>query len=369
MDEKEYYRAKQLALWKSLANTKKIYLDTRYWLIFRDVLAGREREEADSMLFQKVYSLVAAGLAICPFSEEVLLEIKKQSDPKTLEESIAVVDLLSKGVCFVSIDERVKHEIGNLFNLADGTPLESLTSPTEIWTKSGYALGFVSTDTFFGGATPPEEIQKSMMDFAWNIDLLRILKRSGPEDFLAELKPTDVSGILNSGKTAHAHENSSYEQMYRSELGGIVDVYSNHIRSVWKRYCVDKGRTPNKELLDSGLSMLQNVLFNGTKQKKLITVVPTFHILASIHALTRWDKSRKYKANDWSDFNHAIYALPYCDYFFTEKSLKSHLTSKKLEFDKLYKCAIFKDPDDALNALNGNKVNKSVHATADAAND
>lgn len=369
MDETAYYRNKQLALSKSLQNTKKIYLDTKFWLIFRDVMAGRERSNEDSMLFQHVYSLVASGQAICPFSEEVLLEIKKQSDPKTLEESINVIDQLSKGVCFVSIDERVKHEIKNLLSLSPDQTLESLSMPAEIWTKSGYVLGFVGTEKFLGDSSPPEEIRKSMIDYAWDINLSKVLKQGGPEEFLDGLMPIDVSDELNSGKSDHAHENTSYEQMYRSELGGIVDVYSEHIRSVWKSYCTETGRPPNKEMLDSGQSMVQKVLFNGTKHKKLMTVVPTIHILASIHASTRWDKSRKYGANDWSDFNHAIYALPYCDYFFTEKSLRALLVSKKLEFDKLYECEIFRRSSDALCALKKGKTNKSVQATAEAAPD
>lgn len=360
MDEFEYYQCKQKTLSSSLVGIKKIYLDTRYWVIFRDVLAGKERTEYDIKLFQKVFSLVQAGQAICPYSEEVLLEFKKQKDPKTLKESINALDLLSKGVCFVSLDERVKHEIKNLMKLSNGGELESLGMPENIFTKSGYALGFVGPTSVLGEMGPTNDIVKSMIDFTWSLELSKMLERLGADKFLRDFHVHDISDVLNQGKIDNENENTSYEQMYRSELGGIVDVYSDHIHAVWRDHCIEVGQETSKEMLDSGVSSLQKILFNGIEYGKLKMIVPTFHILASIHAFTRWDKRRKYKPNDWSDFNHAIYALPYCDYFFTEGSLKTLLTTKKLQLDKLFKCLVFSDSQDAYNMLFKPRTNKNL---------
>jgi hypothetical protein len=40
--------------------------------------------------------------------------------------------------------------------------------------------------------------------------------------------------------------------------------------------------------------------------------MPTIRIPSTLHAAVRWDKQQKYQKHD---FQHAIAALPYCDYF------------------------------------------------------
>lgn len=72
------------------------------------------------------------------------------------------------------------------------------------------------------------------------------------------------------------------------------------------------------------------------------------HIQASIHASVRWDKRRQVEPNDIFDFNHAADALPYCDAFFTERSLHSTLSAVHVGLDRLYECKICSHIDDAV---------------------
>lgn len=46
----EYVRSKKIELGKSLDERKKVYLDTKYWIHFRDVILGRAENEVLGIL-------------------------------------------------------------------------------------------------------------------------------------------------------------------------------------------------------------------------------------------------------------------------------------------------------------------------------
>jgi len=66
-------------------------------------------------------------------------------------------------------------------------------------------------------------------------------------------------------------------------------------------------------------------------------------IMAGLSASTRHRKER-FEDNDVHDYQHARYALPYCDVFLTENHLGTLLTN--LRYDTLYDCRVLWDPDE-----------------------
>jgi len=68
-------------------------------------------------------------------------------------------------------------------------------------------------------------------------------------------------------------------------------------------------------------------------------------IRANLAAGIRWDKTRRYRENDFHDLSHAVAALPYFDYFATERSL-AHLISTQLKPDRRYRSQVVKTSDE-----------------------
>ena len=79
------------------------------------------------------------------------------------------------------------------------------------------------------------------------------------------------------------------------------------------------------------------------------TYLPSLDIGAMLHAKIRWNKTQKYKQGDMDDIRHAITALPYYEYFFTERSL--HNMIKECKYDEKYSCKVISQNTEILNLL------------------
>ncbi len=81
-----YVRRRRLDLGKSLDGKIAIYLDTRYWIVIRDVVMGRRGDSESTFLLAELRRLVAEHRAFCPISEVLLVELLKQTDLGTRQE-------------------------------------------------------------------------------------------------------------------------------------------------------------------------------------------------------------------------------------------------------------------------------------------
>ena len=106
----QYVRAKRLELAKEMRGSIKVYLDTKYWLLFRDVRLGRPVSSEIIALLGAIETLIARNKAICPISVDIFAEIFKQSDPKTLAATVTLIDDLSRGVSILEFGERLRLE-------------------------------------------------------------------------------------------------------------------------------------------------------------------------------------------------------------------------------------------------------------------
>jgi len=93
------------------------------------------------------------------------------------------------------------------------------------------------------------------------------------------------------------------------------------------------------------------MIWQAFKEKRITSELPTIRIGASLHAALRWDRKRRYKANDLFDFRHAEAVLPYCDFFLTEHSLRALLNDRNLKLGEYFNCKVVSAPTDALAVL------------------
>ena len=72
--------------------------------------------------------------------------------------------------------------------------------------------------------------------------------------------------------------------------------------------------------------------------------LPCMAIPAGLYA-ARCCAKRQPQQGDGLDFIHASQALPYCDYFLTEKQMGTVLTQGPLNYDKHYNCKVLWKPE------------------------
>jgi hypothetical protein len=94
--------------------------------------------------------------------------------------------------------------------------------------------------------------------------------------------------------------------------------------------------------------MCPNLLYHAFKKPQTKYSLRYLHIGAPIHAAMRWDKDRKFKPNDYCDFQHTTAALSYCDASLTEGPLHDLLTRPLVNLESVNGCCVFSDGDAAV---------------------
>jgi hypothetical protein len=349
-----YIRSKCIALSKTVNSKKIVYFDTKFWLIIRDVALGRSESTIANEFYQYVISLAEKELFIFPISQDVFIEILKQTDPTTLHQTVDLVDKLSLGVSLISFEERIALETKNFFLSSSGKIVYECQEM--VWTKLSYNMGFVTPTNQCLTPNMDSAIQKAFIDQMWSVTLTDIINITSENGEALMPSMPQLSAKLNEGKFNHSHENRSFKQMFLSEIAGALDAYKTIIASSLEEIYEQEtgGRLLNteKDTSDSN-KLLCNSIYNLFRLNKAQSFFSTLNITSGLHASIRWDKNQKYQDNDMHDIRHAASALPYCDAFFTEKRLAHLITQKATSYNKHYSCSIASSISDAIKILKG----------------
>jgi hypothetical protein len=351
-----YVQSVHITLGEQIRPLCKVYLDTNFWVWLRNVRLGCNTNPDHISLLGKLEALVAAKAAVCPLSTEIFREVFGQSDIRTLTATVELIDQLSQGICLVEHEQRVHTEA---FHFLRQTTLGSdALHPLEnmVWTRAAYVLGKV-TPTFdsvsVDGATQLAN-QKAFFDHMWGLSLSDILAELG--ESAATWTPTmpDLSQQLNEGKFANVGDYKSFKQLLLIELRGVLDcyqdVFANVIHQFYEHH-TGYAVTDDEKASDSSGATIASIMYECFRQGKITREVPTIRVAANLHAGMRWDANRKYKAHDSADIRHACAAVPYCDFFLTERSLCHLVADKNLQFDTIFPCKAYSDAASAREAL------------------
>lgn len=329
-----YIKNHRLELSELIKGKTIIYLDTNHWINLRD--QNRESEPNKRILLDIIIELSDSGKCIFPISEITFWEFLKQSDLETLKETSVLVDRISKGISMINSDERRILEFTHFYYKNTGQDTFELNEL--IWTKLSFILGYEPI-----AKLKTEELQKSFFDFVSNATLFDIITNIYKDGVIEKsFYYKDDIKTLNQDKQKYANENNSFKQMFLSELGGYLDYYQeifsdviyNDFLKISKREFsqIERDSVPKDK-------KFKNLIYYGFKLNKLKTELPVFRVVPELFASARWNKNRIFRdGNDTLDFLHASFALPYCDYFFTEGDLKSMIEQTKQ--DKLYGCRV-----------------------------
>jgi len=335
-----YVRRKGLDLARHIKSTKKVYLDTNFWVLLCNAKIGRSVSERDRELLRTLEDLVSRRLIVCPISAATFAEIFRQTDPQTLRVTVEIVDKLCQGIAILDPEERVRLELFH-FVRQRTHHREALHSLDElVWTKVAYMLGFTSPtiDTL-----PPDidtALQKAFVDQMWSLSLTDMLDVLGTN---ATLMPRlhDYSEKLNHGKFAHLQDHSSFTDLFLAELRGTLDIFKPLLEDLMRHLTESNEESFGDDGPKKAGSELTDLIYQAFCSNKTTNELPSFRVNSGLHAAVRWDAKRKYKANDAHDFHHAVAALPYYDLFLTERSLAHLVKDKNLQFSSFYRCQAF----------------------------
>lgn len=347
----DYQKDLRLELAKRVLNQKIIYLDTKFWILLRDGVLYPSQKPMNHELLELAISLAKTEKCIFPISEDIFIEVLQQTDFKTRKITIELIDQLSQGVTLISFDDRIRLEFLHFLHFFYSNSGKTCYATNQlVWTKIPYLLGFYILDDLPFSPKNSLILQKAWLDKMWNISMMDILKlieeNDGLEAFLnISCHNVDLVKNLNEGKFNHANEANSFKKMLMNEISGLIDVYQKDLAEMIEYiYYQETSNLLSVEerhtFLPKNIQLINNCIYNTFYHNKIGQAMPSFHIKAALHAIVRWNKEQRFETNDLPDFKHAIAALTYCDYFFTEKRLTHLVTQKKLGFDYLYNCQV-----------------------------
>ena len=353
-----YIQARRLEIGRFIASQHRIYLDTKQWLQMRDVSMGRPRNQLHSAIFSRLWALCSSGKTLCPISCSVFDELMLQSDACTRIATARVIDQLSKGYCCHNMFPLAEREL-MYFLIKNVSPGQLHTPIIEtVWTKVAFIYGdVIPVNTAFPKETE-NALQKSMDDLFMEITVEEVVShmyesyssRSSGERIANE----NLAKDLEAGKREHADDYSSFHDLFCAEVYGGLDALHKRIEDVVVEFHRQKGFTGSISQSDREICGKQtaNLIVSAFRHKKVGRELPQIHIHAALHAAARWDKTRKYKANDFEDYRHACVALPYYDCFCTERSLCNLICQNMLRLDEVYGTKVIASDESFLDHLN-----------------
>jgi hypothetical protein len=310
--------------------------------------------EAEQQLLRLLRELARAGTVFCPISESVFMELMKQEDSQSRLRTAQLIDDLSFGISLIPYDMRAATELAHFihsrgYEASALHPLRHL-----IWSKLSYVLGTVHPSSKLFDPETGLAIQKAFFDEMWSMSLVDVVKTIGtatPPDNSALI---NLAARLNTGNAQHTDEVRSFIQAYAAESRGAVSVFGDTVMNIVSDIAA-KHKNPFPSRGSNEWNEQQrrwrNLLFLALQGEEARQELPSIHIMTCLHAVFRWDKSRRFQANDFYDFFHASAALAFCQAFFTERSLRSVITANHLGLDKLYGCRVVADVSEAIDYL------------------
>lgn len=333
-------------IYNKYSGRKFIYLDLKYWILLRDSEKGNDPIE--KQIVAKINQLHSAGKCIFPISDIVYYEIMKQGDEAKRMASIALVDKYSEGLAMVSAKHQLQIEFG--YWVKKMLNFNNLIEPKKcVWSNINLVIGFP------GFAQQAEhlniELQKYYFDFVSKIPLQ--YTHSNPSVLFEPFTGKDDVDALNEGKEKYKDQNKTFKAMFLSELEGFIQEFKVPLNEeIYKLQYIQTGSYPTpEEKQNDNADAYCKLIFHLFRQDKLTTELPLFKIYPSLFGMMRWNKNRTFQdGNDTMDVLHATHALPYCNYFFTEKELKSMIV--QLGLDRMFGCVVESNPGKVLEILN-----------------
>jgi hypothetical protein len=346
----DQYRCRLLHRFGQIVSAKTIvYLDLKYWINLRKVVLDQRAPAAYAELFELLTKEVIRGTVVCPLSFWVFEELLKQADSNTRRATAQLIDELSSGVAFMPHGEVVRQELLHFIRKVSARYQHVRQWPIRecIWTRTSSFLG--DRIPVWPNSIPESDqllVQKNLEDFHFFVPLEQLIQDA--ETITPDsVRPGYDVAEINRRKQQVRREHNSFKSMFLAELMHTVKENEEHwYETMAYLYSLESGKEEtisSESLSEVERRPARNLLWFLFKKNKITSELPSYHIPAALYAATSWNSTKQLTENDVFDFYHAQLAIPYCDVFLTESSLKSLVCSRHLRFDKIYNTEIISD--------------------------
>lgn len=350
----QHFRSKALGTADRVLTRKIIYLDTRFWILLRDVSLGRSTAPLHQQMLDKLRLLVNEGKVICPINADTLTELLKQRDKTTRLATARLIDELSLGGALQSEEERVGTELMHCVQLTQRGP--DALEPLErlVWTAPSHVLGFIYPTL---EPLPDDQMlacQKAFSDYMWDFAIADQMSILPVYPVHMDDSWNALADKLNRGIKEHDHQAWSLKDLHLDEFKGALDSHLPTLASIFRdlRETETGVAAPDEAGVDfenAGRELI-GLLGEALRTGKLGKQIPSLVIKAGLYAAVRRNRGRQLTGNDLHDFGHAAAAVAYCDYFATERSLH-HLVANELKFDQHYEVVVVSKTSEFLRLL------------------
>jgi hypothetical protein len=334
-----------------------VYLDLKYWVNLRKAMLKQPVHEQYVRLYDLLADGTSRGAIICPLSFWVFQELMKQSDPITRQATARLIDKFSQGVAFMPHGELACQELLHFIRKVSPKYRDTTQWPIRecIWTRT---ISFLPDRIPTWGDDIAQKdqllVQKNYEDFHFFVPL---------EDVIvgAPFLPPELTGVgynvgdINSRKLEVRRQHPSFRSIFFAELMHTIKENEPHLCEVIAYlYFIESGieeEVSIEQIPEQERIAFRNVIWWGFKKGKITDELPSYQIPAALFAASCWDGPRQLSENDILDFYHAQVAIPYCDMFLTEASLKSTVCSQHLRLDSIYKTEVISHPGEAVQTI------------------
>jgi hypothetical protein len=350
-----HVKRRKLALSQYVLTKKRIYLDQKYWIYCRDAALGRPQNPAHVELLSLLRRVVSGGGALCPVAHPVLEETFKQNDPETRMATAKVIDELSDGVAIEPLNTLTQMELQHFLH-STTRPSGALHAANElVWTWPSWVMGLLKPYSKAFDEATNLAIQKAFFDTTTCMpfsSLVESLDGAPLSDFPYD---TEESQRARTDETRqHKHEFKTFEDVFLIEVAGGLDALKDQIEEATAHIvALRMGRRPTQAEIENSRGTrpnLSDVICSAFKFNKVGKALPSIRIMSGIQAAIRY-RDQPYKKGDMHDHLHACIALPYCNFFLTEKNLGNLLTHPPLQYDELYQCRVLWRDDEIIAAM------------------
>jgi hypothetical protein len=314
-------------------------------------------------LFTLINELLEKKLIVIPISDIHIIEFNKRENIQDFRSMLQFLEKLSENICFISREERWKNELLFCMQYTFGIQNDFEYLKNYLWTKPFFIEGtiFPSLDNSNPLKSREDNFLEFFLNHSWNMKLTErysMLNEELLQKYNLKQFEVTLTEKLVKGREENKHDFKDFKELLEKEFFGTFSLLLEEINMLLDEYYITykQGKSiitgefykidKNYRAHYLGISIIKYIL-----DSKMYWLFPSVSINAGLHSLKRWEIESKYKNNDTFDFNHAEVALPYCDYFLTERNLCGMIKNNYLKFDEVFKCNVITNPKDAIDHL------------------
>jgi len=331
-------------LGNSVMLKRRYYLDTKYWIYLREASQGRGTKSQQE-IHHSLNSLAESGTALCPISYQSYIELRKQSDRQSLLATAQIMDKLSGKVCFIPFNAIFQQELACYVRSRQLTQkgLPAVSASKYVWTKTPYLFGDFILQLPEAPAGAANLVGKQFQESWKDLGLFDLMSMTSTTNRV--FQNAGLAEQLNTSKDLNQNW-TSFEQICLVEIERSLELFEEEtkevLRDLSKTWQLNCPQTPFE---------LSQVVIREWKEKGMVTGLPHLSIRCLMHSFMRYNRTQRFKTNDITDFGHAAWAIPYCDAFFTERSLANMATNNLLKLDQRYNTRILWEEEQVLDFL------------------